>query len=214
MFFAFSTLVPSSLPGRIPSDEGSIQRLVRECREGSSQAARALYDMHVASVFRTVRPLCRSDDEAYDTVQEAFTRSFEALDRYQPQPGTRFISWLLTIALNVARKTLRSRKRLDVAAEAQPPEQADLSEGLDEQLDRMRIRVTLLALMNELPPRDREILTLRYGGELSSSEVAAACGTSEDNVRKICERQRRRLLGRLKAQGWQPDAGTDTEAQP
>ena len=58
-------------------------------------------------------------------------------------------------------------------------------------------RGRLLRALEALPKRDREVLSLRYGADLEASEVAAACALSAANVRKICERQRRRLLAEL-----------------
>ncbi len=57
----------------------------------------------------------------------------------------------------------------------------------------------LLKALAELPERDRKIVCLRYGAELSAEEVEEVTHVSAANVRKICERQRKALLERLES---------------
>ena len=66
-----------------------------------------------------------------------------------------------------------------------------------DELDLARRKKALLEAMAELAPREREVVSLRYGAELTAAEVGAALGLGEANVRKICERQRKDLLERL-----------------
>jgi len=183
-----------------PADEEAVQRLVSAAREGDRSAARELYSLHVARVYRVVRFMVQSDADAEDIVQDTFLKALGALDRYARRPGVRFISWLLTIAVNTLRKRAAKLSRLESVApdvlEAQRAEALG-SDPLGAELDQARLREQLLSLLAELPARDRWSLTLRYGGGLSAAEVGAICGLSEANVRKICERQRRRLLSRL-----------------
>ncbi len=201
MFALFAVLAGALSAARTdPADEEAVQRLVSAAREGDRSAARELYSLHVARVYRVVRSMVRSDADAEDIVQDTFLKALGALDRYARRPGTRFVSWLLTIAVNTVRKRAAKLGRIDAvepaALEARQDEEID-SDPLGAGLDQARLREELLRLLAELPDRDRWSLTLRYGGGLSAAEVAAICGLSEANVRKICERQRRHLLSRL-----------------
>ncbi len=199
MYLAFAIL--GAGPPATAADEEEVQRLVRRARDGSREAARRLYALHVSQVFRAVRPLCASEAEAEDVVQETFIRVLGGLGRYQRRDA-RFISWVLTIALNLARKGLRRRSR-----EA-PLTPEDLEPGghrgpnedpAGEALDLRLRRRALLAALDELPGRERQVITLRYGAGLSAAEVGELAGVSEANVRKLCQRQRARLLERIKA---------------
>jgi RNA polymerase sigma-70 factor (ECF subfamily) len=201
VFALFAVLAGALSAARTdPADEEAVQRLVSAAREGDRSAARELYSLHVARVYRVVRSMVPGDADAEDIVQDTFLKALGALDRYTRRPGTRFISWLLAIAVNTVRKRAAKLGRIDAmdaeALEARADEALD-SDPLGAGLDQARLRERLLLLLAELPDRDRWSLTLRYGGGLSAAEVAAICGLSEANVRKICERQRRRLLSRL-----------------
>ena len=83
-----------------------------------------------------------------------------------------------------------ARAARDGLADSESPSDSN-SEGLWERKN------ALLEALAELPERDRAVLSLRYGGELSAPEVAQALGLSAANVRKICERRRAELLAKL-----------------
>jgi RNA polymerase sigma-70 factor, ECF subfamily len=199
VYLAFAIL--GAEPPATADHEEEVQRLVRDAREGSRAAARRLYALHVSQVFRAVRPLCASEAEAEDVVQETFIRVLGALGRYRRRPGARFISWVLTIALNLARKGLRRRGREVPLGPGH--REGDLHEGADhdpagEAMDLRLRKEALLAALAELPERQRQVITLRYGAGLTSAEVGEVAGVSEANVRKICQRQRAHLLERIK----------------
>ncbi|MHB8872291.1 MAG: RNA polymerase sigma factor [Myxococcaceae bacterium] len=191
MFVLFASLLGADPSG--PVDEEEVLRLVRAVGQQNRPAARRLYGLYVARVFRVARPLCDSDAEAEDVVQDTFLRAFERIHRFAPRRDSRFAAWLCTIALNLARKRRRSAGRLDALSPGDLPG-ADSPADEAEQAGR---RAALLAALAELPERDRRVVTLCYGAELTAAEVGEACGVSEANVRKICERQRKSLLSKL-----------------
>ncbi|MGI5861111.1 MAG: RNA polymerase sigma factor [Myxococcales bacterium] len=196
----FAALAPGAVQ---PDDQAEVLRLVARAQNGDRSAGEALYRMHVHRVFRAVRPLCRSEQETEDVVQESFVRALAGIGGFRPRPGRRFVSWLMTIAANVARRRSRWFRRAVYSCEE--PDPSD-DPPPDELLDNRRRRAALLEALATLAPRDREIVSLRYGSELSCAEVAEATGLSEVNVRKICERQRRKLLDLLEAKLGAPEA--------
>ncbi len=191
-------LIFALLLGGGPASERSedeVQALVDAARGGDRRSAESLYVLYAARLFRAVRPLCFSDAEAEDMVQDTFVKAFGALDRYQPRPGVRFVAWLSTLALNTTRKRAR-RRRFEIPTD--PPERSVGSEqDTVDAADRARLRQILLEALDALPERDRQVVALRYGAELSAPEVAEVVGISAANVRKICERRRAELLQRL-----------------
>jgi RNA polymerase sigma-70 factor (ECF subfamily) len=198
---AFSSLGGPAPEALVPATEGDVQAWIAAALRGDAAGARSLYAAYVGRVYRTVRPLCADDAEAEDVTQDAFARALEALDRYAPREGTPFLAWLSTIALNVARKSRRRRARtrptepLTLAALAEPGDGAPAHESLEplEPLDRATLREALLRSLETLEPREREIISLRYGGELDAKEISALLGESHANVRKIEQRARQAL---------------------
>jgi RNA polymerase sigma-70 factor (ECF subfamily) len=195
---AFSALGSPAPEALVSATEGDVQAWIAAALRGDAAGARSLYAAYVGRVYRTVRPLCADDAEAEDVTQDAFAKALEALDRYAPREGTPFFAWLSTIALNVARKSRRRRARtrptepLTLEALAEPGESGLEDESL-EPLDRATLREALLRALETLEPREREIISLRYGGELDAKEIGALLGESHANVRKIEQRARQAL---------------------
>lgn len=216
MFVLFLLLsAPLGAFGSEPApDEREIQRHVELARKGDRMALLRLYRWHVARVYRAVRPWCRNDADAEDVTQETFVRAFGALERYEPMAGARLVSWLLTVARNTA---LKRGTALARSAPTEPEALGALLDGrehagdAESELALARLRQALIELLGELGARERWVLCLRYGGELDVAEVAEITGLSQSNVRKISERQNKRVLARLAELGW---AGETTEGVP
>ena len=178
--------------------EDAVLRLVEQARAGDRAARQRLYRQHVQHVFRTVRSMLRSDAEAEDVTQDAMLTALTSLDRYSPRSGTRFAAWLTTIAVNTTRRRFR-RRRPELTATGELPDVADPDGDLTGDLDLVRQRAALLQALTELEPREREIVSLRYGSDLNATEIAAQLGMEPANVRKILERARVRLGERIDA---------------
>jgi RNA polymerase sigma-70 factor (ECF subfamily) len=179
-------------------EEDAVLRLVEQARAGDRAARQRLYRQHVQRVFRTVRGMLRSDAEAEDVTRDAMLTALTSLDKYSPRSGTRFVAWLTTIAVNTTRRRFR-RRRPELTATGELPDVAGTGSELGDDIDLARQRAALLRALAELTPREREIVSLRYGSDLNASEIAAQFGMEAANVRKILERVRIRLGERIDA---------------
>jgi RNA polymerase sigma-70 factor (ECF subfamily) len=143
-------------------------------------------------VYSYVRFHLPTADVAEDVTADTFLKAFQAADRFDPAKGHPR-TWLFRIAQNTLRDHLR-RARLrrhvpigsmrDLATEAPSPEERLLWE---EQVS------SLLAGVAELGPRDREVISLRYGSGLDTAEVAEVLGVREPAVRTRLWRALERL---------------------
>lgn len=191
-----------ALSSRLGGDEvrldgDAIEAVVARARGGDPGARRKLYTQHVDAVYRTVRGVLRSDAEAEDVTQDALMSVLTHLGRYQPRPESSFQAWVITIAINTARRRFR-RKRPQLTRDGELPDTAADLPDPGEALDRARLRQALLTALTELTDREREIIALRYGGDLNASQISAALGdVAAPAVRKILERARTRLGARI-----------------
>jgi RNA polymerase sigma factor (sigma-70 family) len=125
--------------------------------------------------------LLRDRSAAEDITALAFERLYRSrahLDRRRGTPR----AWLFAIARNAALDELRRRRRTgayDAGAGAGDP--ADDHAGNDpyEQADR---RATVAGALAALPLRERELVLLKFHGQLSNAELARAMGISESNA--------------------------------
>jgi RNA polymerase sigma factor (sigma-70 family) len=138
----------------------------------------------------------RSDAEAEDVTQDAMLTALTSLHRYSPRSGTSFAAWLSTIALNTMRRRFR-RRRPELTASGELPDVPAADADVGDDIDRARRKAALLRALAELTPREREIVSLRYGAELDAAEIALRLKLEPANVRKILERARARLGERI-----------------
>lgn len=195
----FAALRPRFGGDAEPLGEETIARLVEQARAGDTGARQTLYEQHVDRVFRAVRGILRSDADAEDATQDAMLKVLTSLDKYRPRADARFAAWVMTIAVNTARRRFR-RRRPELTATGELPDTPS-TDGTDpgDGLDHARQRRALLIALTELSERERVIVSLRYGAELNASEIGAAVGVEAAAIRKTLERARTRLGDRIEA---------------
>jgi RNA polymerase sigma-70 factor (ECF subfamily) len=181
-----------------PIEENAILQLVEDARAGDRTARHRLYLQHVDIVFRTVRGILRSDVDAEEVTQDAMLTVLTSLDRYAPRSGTRFVAWLMTIAVNTAHRRFR-RRRPELTDPSDLAQFPDDSSDLEQDIDSATKREALLRALAELNEREREIVSLRYGSDLDATEIAKLLALEPANVRKILERTRAQLSARINA---------------
>jgi RNA polymerase sigma factor (sigma-70 family) len=146
-----------------------------------------LYLRYRDPVFRYVRRLCGSEDEAADLTALTFERALARLHGYRGD-GAGFAPWLFRIARNQAWDA-RRRKRpwlpLQLLAlprhpqEGSTPEEATLRREAIGEMSRY---------LDELPEIQRECLLLRYGAGLTAREIGAVVGKSDEATQKLITR--------------------------
>jgi len=113
-------------------------------------------------------------DVAEDLTQETMLRAFRSLDTYQPEG--KFRAWIFRIASNQARDWIRRQGRevqRDGATDDPPVAAGTAPDAVA--LARERARRVEQALAR-LPARDREVLLMRYYGNLTFKHIAHATG--------------------------------------
>ena len=134
-----------------------------------------LYRETVADLYAYVATLLQDRSAAEDVVAQAFERAYRKRRSYDRRKGSER-AWLFGIARNAALDELRRRKRT-ARLVAEPGE---IASGDDPDLHVRR--VTVRAALNELEPRDRELIALKFHGGLGNAEIAKLLGQSESNV--------------------------------
>jgi RNA polymerase sigma-70 factor (ECF subfamily) len=174
--------------------------LVALLRAGDEDAISRLVEQWSPIMFRLARSFVASPQSAEDVVQEAWLGMLSGLARFEGRSSLR--TWTFTILVNRARtrgareaRTL-PRSPLEDAAEEptrtwfslaqrdNTPESTVLSREILLQVDRA---------ISVLPPRQRQVVTMREISGMSAEEVCAALGISAANQRVLLHRARAAL---------------------
>jgi RNA polymerase sigma factor (sigma-70 family) len=157
----------------------------------------ALFAEQLPRIHNFFRYRVGDGPEAEDLTSITFEKAWRHRHRYRKDRGA-FTTWLYTIARRVGIDHLRARRdhrSLDEAAHLAAGETPE-----DVAVRRSDVE-RVLSLLAGLPERERELIALRYGAELSNQEIARATGLSATNVGTILSRTILTLRTRYEADG-------------
>ena len=164
---------------------------------------------------RVINLVCRvlNDRECGDDIaQEVFVRVF--VHRRNYRRGSKFSTWLFTIAANLAKNEIRRRVRrrnwfsLDALQEILKDsaiQLADPTEGRESRMEREQLQEAMGRVIATVPEKYRLALVLRDIDGLAYEEIAQILGIPGGTVRSRINRARgmlrRKLAPLLKREG-------------
>jgi RNA polymerase sigma-70 factor (sigma-E family) len=141
-----------------------------------------LYRTHRMRLVRLALLLVDEVGTAEDVVQEAFTGLHRNWSNLRDSAAA--VGYLRTAVVNGSRSVLRRRK---TARDYTPPHVANARSA--ESLAMLTAEhQAVVGALSQLPPRQREVLVLRYYGNLTESEIAEAAGMSKGTVKSTASR--------------------------
>ncbi len=129
-----------------------------------------------------------SRETVEDLTQLTFERALRAWPRYDSRKGSES-TWLLAIARNLVidhHRADRSDRQTLLDEELLPPVAGPEMSGLFTGPE-------LIEAVGKLSEREREMIALKFGGDLTGPEIAAMTGLSLANVQQILSRSLRKL---------------------
>jgi RNA polymerase sigma-70 factor (ECF subfamily) len=164
--------------------------LLDQASRGDGHAFAQLYDMHRDRVFRHVFRLSPSVEDAEDIVGIVFVIAWRKRSRIRVVDDS-ILPWLLTTASNVARNEARSRRRFRsfLARLPEPEITPDHAEAVLDEIAQEHDAQTIHRALQQLTPRDREILVLCTLEELSTAEaLGIPVGTAKSRLSRAKSR--------------------------
>ncbi len=152
----------------------------------------AIIEQHGRAVWQVVYRLLGNHEDAADCFQETFVSALEV------SRSRRVRNWaglLKVLAMRRALDGLRSRVRQKCRSE----HVADLSgvpcENPDpaHNMELLELGERLRSALGQLPPRQAEVLCLRYFHQMDDGEIARQAGIKRDSVRVVLHRARMQL---------------------
>jgi RNA polymerase sigma-70 factor (ECF subfamily) len=195
--------------------------LLERLRRGDEDAFRALVEEHGPFLMRLVMMHVPSRAIAEEVVQDTWLAALNGLDRFEGRSMLR--TWLASIALNKARTrgtregrilpfALLRRRYEEGGGPALDPDRFQGKRGErpgwwasppvawedpQSRLEANETRDVLLRAIRDLPPRQREVITLRDISGWDAEEVRNALDLSETNQRVLLHRARSKVRAAL-----------------
>ena len=181
------TFVERLEPSTLEREDRDTARLIARIQAGERSLFDQLYMRYFDRVYAYLRVTLNDLHEAEDVTQDVFMRVLEALPRYERRTAP-FRAWLFRIVRNCAITRIRQRQRLTVEAPEDLSDRGALefvpaADSLDWLNDR-----SLLAMIEELPLSQRQVIVLRYMMEFRSTEISKILDRSPDAVRQLHQR--------------------------
>jgi len=143
----------------------------------ADRAVTVLYAAHYRSLVRLAALLLRDMATAEEVVQDSFVAMHDGWRRLRD--NDKALSYLRQSVVNRSRSVLRHRVVVDRNAPKPPPDMPSAEQGAITLLERSAV----VTALRTLPPRQREALVLRFYGDLSEAQIAAAMGISKGAVK-------------------------------
>ena len=195
--------------------------LLERLRDGDEDAFRTLVSEHGPFLMRLVMMHVPSRAIAEEVVQDTWLAALNGLDRFEGRSMLR--TWLASIALNKARTrgtregrilpfALLRRRYEEGGGPALDPDRFQGKRGErpgwwasppvawedpQSRLEANETRDVLLRAIRDLPPRQREVITLRDISGWDAEEVRNALDLSETNQRVLLHRARSKVRAAL-----------------
>jgi RNA polymerase sigma-70 factor (ECF subfamily) len=159
------------------------KNLVHKARQGDKEAFAALYESHFDRIYRYLVVKIGSKTEAEDMTQQVFIRAYESIGSYQWQ-GIPFSAWLFRIAHNQVVDFVRKQSKkpmvwldesLPIVGDSDPQGEVEV---------KLNIEQVAMAT-RQLTKAQREVISLRFAGGMSITEVAKAMRKSEGAIKAL-----------------------------
>jgi len=183
-------------------------RLIQLAVSGDQLAFGQLMDRYRDSIYRTIKKMVNSKEDADDLTLEAFGKAFRSLESYRPKYA--FSTWLFRIAINNCIDHIR-KKRLHTLSIDEPIEkdsEQDFSRNLrsaslnPEQVVIREQRLELIrSTLDRLNDKYKLMIELRYFEEYSYDEISTELQMPIGTVKAQLHRAREALYELLSTPG-------------
>ncbi|HUR85286.1 MAG TPA: sigma-70 family RNA polymerase sigma factor [Solirubrobacteraceae bacterium] len=212
---------PAAIPAGRRSDGEDDRALVAALRRGEEAAFVMLVDRHGAALLRLARTFVRDRAVAEEVVQETWLAVLDGIDRFEGRSSLK--TWIFQILSNRARtRAVREGRSAPFSALAgaddddEPAVDADRFRGdghrwaghwaaapsdwshlPEERLLGQETLALVHEAIEELPPRQADVIVLRDVEGWEPEEVSAALGITDGNQRVLLHRARSKVRAAL-----------------
>lgn len=137
-----------------------------------------LLERHQDAFLRKAQSILHSPLDAEEVVQDAFTKMYLNVDKFEVREGARFTSWAYMIVINTALTRYMKRKRQGERVTALDPEYEQLIGDTVLQNVQKENEDEIVRILEHLPGHFAAVLRLHYLDRWSHKDIAQKLGTS------------------------------------
>jgi RNA polymerase sigma-70 factor (ECF subfamily) len=141
-----------------------------------------LFEEHFDQIMRYVSARISNFADAEDLAGEVFVKATESIDKYKER-GVPIQAWLFRIAHNLVIDYRRRKSRIEfVSIEGmQAADHQDVAKIAEDLVEYERV----IKVLDQLTDDQRQVIELRFLGELSSEEAAKVLGKRSGTIRQV-----------------------------
>lgn len=154
------------------------------------------YHQYFPAIYRYIGFRVGSKAETEDLVSETFLKALEHYPRYSARENIPFSSWLFRIAKNTLTDFYRKNKKKTLNIE-DVPDIIDHSPLPDRTVDTKFLFLKVKEIVEKLPKKQKEVVTLRLFAQLQNKEIAQILSLSEKTIASTYLRAMRKISSQL-----------------
>lgn len=137
-----------------------------------------LLDRHQDAFLRKAQSILHSSLDAEEVVQDAFTKMYLNMHKFEVREGAKFTSWAYTIVINTALTRYMKRKRMGERVVALDPEYEQHVGDLVEHTAQKESEDEIARVLEKIPGHFAAVLRMHYLERWSHKDIAKQLGTS------------------------------------
>lgn len=152
------------------------QQLIYNYLDGDERAFEELLNRYKDKIYTSIYLFVKDQSLAEDIFQEVFIKIIDTLRKGKYNHEGKFVQWAMRIAYNMCVDHFRRTKR---RPKVQPTETFDIFDVLqsseanaEQNIMKSQTHEKVRALVDMLPPEQREVVILRHYADMSFKEIA------------------------------------------
>ena len=171
-------------------------RVIKACQAGDREAFRLLFENYKDRVFSiAVYSFGGDEAAASDVSQQIFLKLMTSITQFRGDSA--FTTWLYRLVVNACTDEQRKRRRFLTFGKSTPVTAVGERRPQEKRYAKLELADSVQAAIQELKPKLRMPILLRYVDDLSYEEIAGALGCSRGTVASRLNRGHQALARKL-----------------
>ncbi len=160
-----------------------------------------LYKEHKNEMYYTALKILKNESDAEDMVHETFLTLTEHLSKMIDNSPQKSWNFILTILKHKC-YNLYKKKKWEIEDESELENRKDaFSEEPGDRIERLEKKELIMSMIKQMKESYQDVLILQYYHEMDIAEIAEVLSETEDNIRHISMRAKRKMCKMLEKYG-------------